>query len=223
MNIIYCHDGNLNNLLERSKKSFLFHNANVKFYEITEDKENILKDFTNDLCGFHHVTKSCFLRLLIPKLFPNLDRALYVDCDTLCLGDISELYNTDFENNYLMACRGYRYSIHQAKELGIPYYFNSGMLMFNIPLMNKENYFEQILDNWRGALGKQEPFSADETVINWCFHDKIKLVNERFNYCYNRNYDNREVKTSDVCIMHFVGKDKSAMLSYKYDKNSRNK
>ena len=223
MNIVYCHDFKLNNLLERSKASFLKHNDNVQFYEITEDKDGLLKDFTTELCGFNHVSKACFLRLLIPKLFPNLDRALYVDCDTLCLGDIGELYNTDFENNYIMASRGYFYSDYQAKELSIPYYINSGMLMLNIPLMNKENYFEQILNNWKGSLGKQNPFSADETIINWCFHDKIKLVNEKWNYCYNRPYGNRAVSLDMIKILHFCGCDKSAMLKYEYDQSSNNK
>ena len=214
MNIVYCHDNNLKHLLQRSKESFLKHNKNVQFFEITEDKDNLLKDFTKELCGFHHVSKACFLRLLIPKVFPELDRALYVDCDTLCLGDISELYNGDFENNYLIGCRGFNYSDNQAKQLGILYYINSGMLMFNIPLMNKENYFEQILNNWKGSLDKQNPFSADETIINWCFHNKIKLVNEKWNYCYNREYGNRVVNSPR--ILHFIGVDKSAMLTYPY-------
>ncbi len=216
-NIIYCHDYKLNNLLERSKASFLKHNSDIQFYEITKDKDNLLKDFTQELCGFKHVTKGCFLRLLIPKLFPNLERALYVDCDTLCLGNINELYNADFEDNYLMACRGIEFSNVQAKQLGLPYYVISGMMMFNIPLMNKEDYFKQILDNWRGAIGKQEPFSADETIINWVFHNKIKVVNEKWNYCYNRPYGDRAVDEQDVKIIHFSGRDKSAMLRYKYD------
>lgn len=215
MDIVYAHDHKLNSLLQRSKDSFLKHNPSARFYEITEDKDNLLKDFTKELCGFPHVSKACFLRLLIPKLFPHLERALYVDCDTLCLGDISDFYNTDFENNYLMGCRGMAYSDIQAKQLDIPHYINSGVLMFNIPLMNKENYFQQIKDKWRGAIGKQEPFSADETIINWCFHNKIKLVNEKWNYCYKRQYGNRTV--TKPIILHFTGQDKSAMLSYKYD------
>ena len=214
-NIIYCHDNKLNHLLERSKASFLKHNKDVQFFEITEDKGNLLKDFTKEFCGFQHVSTACFLRLLIPKLFPNFDRALYVDCDTRCLGDISELYNSSFEDNYLMGVRGIAYSDMQAKQLGIPYYVNSGVLLFNIPLMNKEDYFQQIKDRWEGAVEKQHPFSADETIINWCFHDKIKLVNEKWNYCYNREYGNRAV--SKPRILHFVGADKSAMLRYKYD------
>lgn len=220
MNIVYAHDNRLNYLMQLSKASFLKHNPNVVFYEITKDELCLLNEFTSELCGFRHVSKACFLRLLIPKLFPNLDRALYVDCDTLCLGDISDLYNSDFENNYLMACRGIKFSDTQAKQLDIPYYINSGVLMFNIPLMNNENYFEQIKDKWRGAIGKQEPFSADETIINWCFYDKIKLVNEKWNYCYNRDYGDRTIK--EPLILHFVGQDKSAMLKYMYGKNSRN-
>ena len=222
MNIIYCHDNRLNHLLKRSKESFLRHNSNIKFYEVTKDEFGLLDEFTSELCGFKHVSKACFLRLLIPKIFLQLERALYVDVDTLCLGDISDFYNADFENNYLMAVRGISYSDEQAKQLDIPYYVNSGVLMFNIPLMNKEGYFQQILDNWRGSIGKQKPFSADETIINWCFHDKIKLVSEKYNYCYNRDYGDRVIKEQDVKILHFTGCDKERMVKYNYDKNSRN-
>lgn len=214
MNIIYCHDGKLDDLLKRSKESFLFHNPDASFFEITEDRENLLKDFTEELCGFGHVSKACFLRFLIPKVFPELDRALYIDFDTLCLGDISELYNTDFENNYLIACRGHKHSDIQAKQLGLPYYINSGVLLYNIPLMNKENYFQQILNKWRGSLGKQEPFSADETIINFVFHEKIKLVSEKWNYIYNRTYAERTV--TGPKIMHFCGKNKTKMFNYTY-------
>lgn len=212
MNIIYCHDGKLNNLLERSKQSFLFYNPDAKFFEITEDKENLLKDFTDELCGFKHVSKACFLRLLIPKVFPELARALYVDVDTLCMGDIYDFYNTDFDNNYLLACRGHKTSDNQAKQLGLPYYINSGVLLLNIPLMNKEDYFKQILENWKGA--KQEPFSADETIINWVFHNKIKLVSEKWNYIYNRTYAERAV--TDPKIIHFCGANKKKMFEFNY-------
>ena len=214
MNIIFCHDHRLNFLLQRSKNSFLRYNPKAKIYEITKDELGLLNEFTQELCGFAHVSKACFLRLLIPKLFPQLDRALYVDVDTLCLGNIDEFYNADFENNYLMAVRGIKYSDIQANQLEIPYYVNSGVLLFNIPLMNKENYFQQIKDKWKGAVGKQHPFSADESIINWVFHNKIKLVNEKWNYCYNRDYGDRAVKSPK--ILHFVGQDKSAMLTYRY-------
>jgi len=212
MNIIYCHDKKLENLLNISKNSFQKHNKDIQFYEITEDKKNLLKEFTDDLCGYPHVSKATFLRLLIPKVFPELERALYVDVDTVCLSDVSELYNSDFEDNYLLACRGHNYSDIQAKQLDLPYYVASGVMMFNIPLMNKENYFQQILENWKGAIGKQKPFSADETIINWVFHNKIKLVSEKWNYCHERDYGTRF--QTDPKILHFCGSNKSKMLEF---------
>lgn len=210
MNIVYCFDEKYKELQEISANSFKKWNNDINIYCITEDKDNLLNEFVKeDLLGFKHVSKACFLRLLIPKLLPELDRALYVDCDTLCKGDISELYNTDFENNYILATRGYNYSDFQAKQLGLPYYIISGMMMFNIPLMNKEDYFKQIQENWRGALGKQKPFSADETIVNWVFHKKIKLVSEKWNYCLNRDYGDR--KCDNPKILHVIGANKRKM------------
>lgn len=210
MNIVYCFDENHKKMMWKSSESVIRHNPDAKIYFITEDKENDLKEFTDDLIGYKHITKACFYRFLIPKLFPNLERALYLDCDTICKGSLDELYNGDFENNYLIATRGHSYSDIQAKELSIPFYINSGVMLMNIPLMNKENYFEQIKDHWRECLGKPRVFSADETIINYVFQGKIKKVSEKFNYCYNRNYGNRQIKPQDVKIWHFTGANKGA-------------
>ncbi|MCQ2957307.1 MAG: hypothetical protein MJ180_00220 [Candidatus Gastranaerophilales bacterium] len=209
MDVIYCFDENYKELFNKSKESILKHNPQAKIHTIRKDINNELKEFTYELCGFKHVSKACFLRLLIPKYFPKLKKALYLDCDTVCLGSLEPLFNVDFENNYILATRGHLYSDIQAKQLGLPYYTCSGMMMFNISLMNKENYFKQIKDNWKGAIGKQEPFSADETIINWCFHDKIKLVNEKWNYCYKRDYGERAC--NNPVILHFPSSDKKDM------------
>lgn len=196
----------------KSAESVLKYNpeANIHYFCPYDINLPELEEFTEDLCGFKHVSRACFLRLLIPKYYCDLDKALYLDCDTLCQGSLKPLFDIDFDNNYLLATRGYKYSDFQAQQLGLPWYIISGMLMFNIPLMNEENYFQQIKNNWRGALGKQEPFSADETIINWCFHNKIKLVDEKWNYCLNRDYGDR--KCDNPQILHVIGTDKSRMF-----------
>ena len=52
-----------------------------------------------------YYTPAVFYRLLIPQLFPQFDKILYLDCDTVALADVSELYNIDIqelkENNSL--------------------------------------------------------------------------------------------------------------------------
>lgn len=212
MNIVYCFDNEkYKQMAEQSAASVLKYNPKAKIHYLTEDKENELKDFTLELCGYKHVTKACFLRLLIPKYFKQFDRCLYLDCDTICKGDLSELYNADFENNYIIGCQGIDYSKKQAIELGIDFYINSGVLLFNNTLMNKEDYFSQILNTWQGSIGKPKVFSADETIINYVFHKKIKLISEKYNYCYNRPYTNREVRPEDVRIWHVTGADKKCL------------
>ena len=210
MNIVYCFDNEkYKKMAEKSAESVLKHNPQAKIYYLTQDKNNELAEFTEELCGYSHVSKACFLRLLIPKYFKQFERCLYLDCDTVCQGDLRELYHADFEENYIIGCQGIDYSKKQAYELGIGFYINSGVLLFNNTLMNKENYFEQIKNTWRGALGKPKVFSADETIINYVFHKKIKLISEKYNYCYNRSYIGREVNPKDVKIWHVTGSDKA--------------
>lgn len=209
MNIVYCFDNDTyKEMAEKSAESVVKYNPNAKIHFLKNDKFNELNEFTKDLCGYRHVSKACFLRFLIPKYYKKLERCLYLDCDTVCKGDISELYYTEFENNYIVGCQGMDYSIKQAQELGIDFYINSGVLLFNNILMNEEDYFAQIKKRWRGALGKPRIFSADETIINYVFHSKIKLISEQYNYCYQRPYLGREIAPQNVKIWHITGNNK---------------
>lgn len=209
MNIIYCVDSEeYKTMALKSAQTVLQYNPRASFHFIEKDEKNELSEFDDNLCGYKHVSRACFFRLLIPKYFKNMNRALYLDCDTLCWGSLDELYNMPFDNCYIIGCKGIDYSKKQALELGINFYINSGVLLFNIPLMNKENYFKQIKENWRESIGLPKVYSADETIINYVFHDKIKLVSEKYNYCYNRPYTGREIEPQNVKIWHFTGADK---------------
>ena len=44
-------------------------------------------------------------RLLLPDLFKELDKCLYLDSDTLVVGDFSTLYDMDFDNNYIIGVK----------------------------------------------------------------------------------------------------------------------
>lgn len=50
-----------------------------------------------------HVSMATMDRLLLPDLLPELDRIVYIDIDTLPLGDVSELYNWDLQGHPLAA------------------------------------------------------------------------------------------------------------------------
>ena len=75
--------------------SMKYENASVKCYCITRHVEKELKlMYTN-----FHFSKEMFYRILIPELFPQYEKAIYLDSDICVLGDISEFYNIDLEGN----------------------------------------------------------------------------------------------------------------------------
>ena len=45
--------------------------------------------------SINHISVGTYSRLLIPQLFPNLDKCIYLDGDTLILQDLTNYYNTD--------------------------------------------------------------------------------------------------------------------------------
>ena len=222
MNIVYCLDPQYLKYTLHSVKTYKRHNPNAKFYFfITEPikvlekigtcilyDKTLLAQFGKELCGYTHVSTTCFARFLIPMYLKDEERALYVDCDTVCKRCLKDFYNTDFKDHYIIGCQGINVSERQAQELKISFYINSGVLLFNIPEMLKDDYFQQILDRWMECIRMPKVFSADETIINYVFHKKIKLVSEKYNYCYKREYGRRAVPANEVAILHMTGANK---------------
>ena len=78
------------NIEERNKKKILkYENENIKieFVELNYYLEEIKdKLYTRD-----YFTQTTYFRLFIPELYPQYDKAIYIDSDTTILGDIYEL------------------------------------------------------------------------------------------------------------------------------------
>lgn len=80
----------------------------------------------------------CYSRLLIPGLKPELDKVIYLDTDTIALGDIKKLWNIDLGNYPYGAAPELGYSEilfeNCRKNLGISekhIYPNAGVLLIN--------------------------------------------------------------------------------------------
>lgn len=95
-----------------------------------------------------------FYRVYIPRLFPQYDKAIYIDCDLVLNGDIAELYNVDLGDNYVAAA--VERIMAQVPELtayannyvgvGVHKYFNAGVLLMNSKLFRhirlEDRFFE---------------------------------------------------------------------------------
>jgi lipopolysaccharide biosynthesis glycosyltransferase len=97
---------------------------------------------------------STFYRLFLPTLLPeDVDRVLFIDCDTIVLESLTPLCEMDMQGKWLWGvddCRGEKYRT----ELGLSpkdNYINNGVLLIDIEAWRQENveqlFLEYIRDN----------------------------------------------------------------------------
>jgi lipopolysaccharide biosynthesis glycosyltransferase len=114
--------------------------AQVDFHRIPAEQA-----LTRDLQGRGNVSKATYLRLCIPELLPKkVERALYIDVDTLVLEDLRPLAEQEFAGAWTMAVRdiGYegKYLDHKC-GLGLPKdapCFNAGVLLIDLVAWRRE-------------------------------------------------------------------------------------
>lgn len=87
----------LETCLENSMKAALSRDfKDVITFHFISDGENLCSDISD---SWHH-PKEVFYRAALPLLLPkNVDRALYLDVNTVVINSIKGLYETDFDGN----------------------------------------------------------------------------------------------------------------------------
>lgn len=130
----------------------------------------------------HWVTVQAWFRIKLPNMCQDLDKILYLDCDTLILGDLSELFNTDLNGKYLAGVKDVwgvnKYCDRLNMNSGV--YVNSGMLLFNAEYCRKENFFDKIVD-FANKNAKIIEF-CDQDSINKVADEKKAVIHPKFNF-----------------------------------------
>lgn len=152
-----------------------------------------------------HLTRSAFLRLLIPGLFPDEARAIYMDCDMVVMGDLSPLQAADLGQNLIAAVACPSPDPIEVAATGhvIGSYVNSGLLVMNLTLWRAEDTAAActalLSDPDRPLL------SEDQSAINTVTRGRILLLDARYNvYTDPSSYKRLEEFPSDPVVLHFV-------------------
>ncbi|HNX16272.1 MAG TPA: glycosyltransferase family 8 protein [Bacilli bacterium] len=125
----------------------------------------------NNLGIRDYYTKTTYFRLLLPTLFPKLDKILYLDCDIVIRDDVAKLYATDVGDNLLGASPDYsvntfpEFAEYVEHALDIPKirYFNAGIIIMNLKRM-RETHFEQKVINLINTM--TFPVAQDQDILN---------------------------------------------------------
>lgn len=237
--------------------STLRHNKNVNFYIFTEglteknqcllrqlvkgkgstltvkvvDKD-IIKSFPLPKGeGLSHISVATYFRLFSTELLPELDKAIYLDCDILVRGSLEDLWNIDMGDNYLAAVyHPNSLSINNGafNRLGIPVsqgYFNAGVLLMNLKKWKEDGIYQKCLDFIRDNYACIR--NHDQDVLNavcgkrtlilpckWNMQNNFYKV--RFWYettdPYNKRYQSELCDATNVInesvIVHFAARPK---------------
>ena len=188
ISIAYAPDDNYVNQTVVSMKSVLEHNEQVEFIIMysklsAESMQKLgavggsLRLIKMDESQFADLTLSkwvtvqAWFRIKLPDLCKDLDKVLYLDCDTLIRGNLDELFSLDLTDKYLAGVKDVWGVSKYVKRLGMKsgVYVNSGMLLFNCNYCRKEHFFDKVVD-----------FAKNNAkIIEFCDQDSInKVVDE---------------------------------------------
>ena len=132
-----------------------------------------------------HFSEEMYYRLFLPWLLPDCDRVLYLDCDILVRGKLSELYASDLGHCFAGAAHDVNKEIRRESIVRLRLqgdYFNSGMQLLQLERIRKTMSEEELLSHI-DAIAREFPLIyPDQDIFNKLYEGKIKEIQNKYNY-----------------------------------------
>ena len=142
----------------------------------------------------------CFFRYFVIDLLSDADRALWLDSDIIVRKSINELYNTDMEGrSFAGVCD---VTSNPMERLGIKYYINSGVLLFDLEKLRQTGMIDRFWDlvaspDYAGDL-------PDQDALNIVFKDDIRLLDCRYNAFPLSENEYADYLIENTVIVHYI-------------------
>lgn len=203
---VYSGTRNLYADMVTAAKSLIANSSVEKIYFLIEDDEfpyelpalietmNVsgqrffLKDGANFRSAFTYMS---LLRVCYTKLFPNLEKVLQLDVDTIVVDNIDALWDVDLTGKWFAACQE---PLSTFKPYG-PTYYNIGVAMFNLGQIRKDEVDEKLID----FLNRVKVPYIDQDAWNRFGVGKAVDLEYRFNESFVTGY------SEEPAIVHFAG------------------
>ncbi|MFY1614732.1 glycosyltransferase family 8 protein [Micromonospora sp. WMMD736] len=165
------------------------------------------------------ISNAAYYRLLLPDLVPDVvDRMLWLDSDVMCTGDLTELWHADLQGALLGAAIDIG-SPTIGAATGVPGfdpnagrltkrsdYFNSGVLLMDLPRCRQAELSTRSLDYIRANSGKLR--FAVQDAMNIAVDDRWLRLDERWNDMDFTRFEQDLSAIDSTRIVHFAGKKK---------------
>lgn len=129
-----------------------------------------------------------YYRGFIARLFPQYNKAIYIDSDTILTNDIAKLFEMDLEDYAIIAQIDPKVSDipvfrdYVKNAVGVPSdeYVNSGVLLMDLKKLRKLHYISTMID----LINKYNAdlVAPDQDYLNVILRGKIKPLDSTWNY-----------------------------------------
>ena len=158
--------------------------------------ELILYDMGNNFMNLKHTrsTQNTFYKLLLPIMI-NSDRIIHLDADTLTFKDLSDMYESDFKDNYILGTWGYYY--FDLYYIGIkPYkYINAGVILLNLEKIRKNQKYYELINKTNNDKYLRHD---GHTVLNNILYPEIGDLSYKYNIFNFHHLSDAQMYAEDV-------------------------
>lgn len=160
------------------------------------------------------VSRADIAKFYLSDILKDIDKIIYLDCDTLVLEDLSDLYNTKLGDNYAAVTDDWQthYFVTDNKER----FFNNGMMLLNLNKIRQDNIEAKLVDY---KLNDKINRFVTQDAFNSAFYGKtifVPLIYDTFAPEYDNDYV--LVRIKEVLGIHYNPK----LYPYKTKKDFQN-
>lgn len=176
----------------------------IEFVSMQSGLESITDRMSNRLrCDYFTLT--IYFRLFIPAMFPEYDKAIYIDSDVVVPGDLAQLYHIDLGDSYIGACPDHsisdvpplvRYTV-DAVGMEEGKYINSGVLLMNLKALREKEFdkhFLNLLNTYRF-----DTIAPDQDYLNAICCGKIHYLDA----CWDAMPNDSKPPLDDPKLIHY--------------------
>lgn len=135
-------------------------------------------------------TYLAMMRAALAKVLPqDIDTVLSLDCDTIIVGDITELWERDLDGYYFSA------SIEPHRTKGEMLYTNTGVALYNLKMLRETGKVDEVI----AELNTNTYPWVEQDVFNYLCQGHILPMPSDY------NANNWTLPTNDIRIKHYAG------------------
>lgn len=181
------------------------------------------EEYDRILPAYGAASKTTYAKFWFASMFPDKERLLYLDPDTIVMGNIRELYDVEFNNNLIAGVIENLPTYHmKASKMEMDdSYINGGMMLCNLAQWRREGFEKKALERLKDTVHN---LNYDQGIVNELCKKSTLVVPPKYNvlaeifefksaekikkrYGFTHYYSQQEVDEAinSPIIIHFTG------------------